>query len=526
MTSTRNLSILSRGSDGRRSLLSRGSDEVAATIVMLQDSSELTDLASSGGSSQETPYGEGECEYTQVAVNAAIRAVEKMSEDSLIIKSGDIDDSVAKFRPEEVVWGALLGRGGFSDVHEIIELRINKPLSQSLLRIPESQEKSSSELLSLGEDSDLKSLPLDERVALCDIEKNIRCTELRRQFVATHLRRGAGDHENDARYAIKFLSHEVMKDSEMYQVGASDLAREARFLASFEHPSIVKIRAISSEGEEGFRRKDLGGYFIIMDRLYETLLDRVREKWCPELKAITGRSMIKDLNGEKRKKILDQRLTVMVDFAGALEYLHDNLVLHRDLKSENLAFDVRGDIKLYDFGLAKELIPELRLRDDQYKLTGGTGTLRYMAPEVNLNEPYGRAADVYGFGMILYEVMALKQPFEKIKNRREFESEVIYGKSRPQIKSAWPKQISGLMQSCWSFNPNERPDMATARKIIQHELKILRGEEIDEGRHRRRRSTHLIDLSSPLLSRMSITRLGLDSEHRFRKKDNTIPSIH
>jgi hypothetical protein len=74
---------------------------VAATTVMLQDSS---DLASSGGSCQQTPYGEGECEYAQVAVNAAIRAVKKMSEDSLIIKSGDIDDSVAKFRPEEVVW--------------------------------------------------------------------------------------------------------------------------------------------------------------------------------------------------------------------------------------------------------------------------------------------------------------------------------------------------------------------------------------------------------------------------------------
>ena len=56
-------------------------------------------------------------------------------------------------------------------------------------------------------------------------------------------------------------------------------------------------------------------------------------------------------------------------------------VIYRDLKPDNVGFDVRGDVKIFDLGLAKEIDPQHKLADGTYKLTGDTGSLRYMAPE-------------------------------------------------------------------------------------------------------------------------------------------------
>jgi serine/threonine protein kinase len=81
---------------------------------------------------------------------------------------------------------------------------------------------------------------------------------------------------------------------------------------------------------------------------------------------------------------------------------HDQLfqsVVYRDLKPTNVGFDVRDDAKLFDFGLAREFRPE-ELEDRSYKLTGETGTMRYMAPEVALSQPYSEKVDVFSFGIM------------------------------------------------------------------------------------------------------------------------------
>jgi serine/threonine protein kinase len=56
-------------------------------------------------------------------------------------------------------------------------------------------------------------------------------------------------------------------------------------------------------------------------------------------------------------------------------------VIYRDLKPDNIGFDVRGDVKIFDLGLAKEIDPKMKLADGTYNLTADTGSLRYMAPE-------------------------------------------------------------------------------------------------------------------------------------------------
>lgn len=74
-------------------------------------------------------------------------------------------------------------------------------------------------------------------------------------------------------------------------------------------------------------------------------------------------------------------------------------VIYRDLKPSNIGFDVRDDAKLFDFGLAIEFQPEA-VENGNYKLTGMTGTMRYMAPEVALSHSYTEKADVFSFGIM------------------------------------------------------------------------------------------------------------------------------
>lgn len=57
-------------------------------------------------------------------------------------------------------------------------------------------------------------------------------------------------------------------------------------------------------------------------------------------------------------------------------------ILHRDIKPQNIGFDIRGDVKLFDFGLSKELKPNQQVGNDQYHSSGLAGTRRYMSPEM------------------------------------------------------------------------------------------------------------------------------------------------
>ena len=84
----------------------------------------------------------------------------------------------------------------------------------------------------------------------------------------------------------------------------------------------------------------------------------------------------------------------------------------RAQKPENIGFTKEGVLKLFDFGLAKELKPHRRLPDGTYQLTGNTGSRRYMAPEVAGVRPYNLSVDAYSFGILLWELSALEKPFD------------------------------------------------------------------------------------------------------------------
>ena len=96
------------------------------------------------------------------------------------------------------------------------------------------------------------------------------------------------------------------------------------------------------------------------------------------------------------------------EIVGALQHLHEQCVLHRDLKTANIFLHAKGDaaeLRLGDFGVSRELSTYTHFART------AVGTPHYMAPEVLASAPYAHAADVWSVGVVLFELLTLKRPF-------------------------------------------------------------------------------------------------------------------
>lgn len=155
-----------------------------------------------------------------------------------------------------------------------------------------------------------------------------------------------------------------------------------------------------------------------------------------------------------------------------------------------------GDVKLFDFGLAKELDPSLKSGcSELYELSGNTGSLRYMAPEVARSEPYNLSADVYSFGLLLWQICSLELPYDGM-NRQDHAELVVHGNERPQLDSSWSTPLRILMKRAWEPDPLVRPSMDSIYKILRREICALRDGDDSGLEHTRRRSTFVLNRDS------------------------------
>lgn len=155
--------------------------------------------------------------------------------------------------------------------------------------------------------------------------------------------------EGDCRYAVKSLRNEVLGDPGTLEMALLDLQNETRILANVEHPNIVKMRAFSTDNdEEGDQAKNSNtkdgprGYFIVLDRLYDTLEQRIGV-WSSRLQK--ARRPTKWITRSKvEREIWEQRLVVAFDLASALNYLHSMGIAYRDLLS--ISSEKRNEMSL------------------------------------------------------------------------------------------------------------------------------------------------------------------------------------
>jgi len=146
--------------------------------------------------------------------------------------------------------------------------------------------------------------------------------------------------------------------------------------------------------------------------------------------------------------------SILHDAAKGINRLHMKVppVLHRDLKGLNILIRKNGSACVADFGISKE--------DQDRAMTIGVGTLPWMAPEVLEGKRYSTKADVYSFGMIMYEVLARTVPFRELSRVEEIKQAIISG-GRPEILGevarACPEGYIDLMEKCWSPKVERRP---------------------------------------------------------------------
>lgn len=153
----------------------------------------------------------------------------------------------------------------------------------------------------------------------------------------------------------------------------------------------------------------------------------------------------------------------------------------------------RDDIKVFDFGLAKELQEKSRNEDGTYKLTPFTGSMRFMAPEVANSMPYNKSCDTYSFTLLLWQMLVLEEPF-KLYTPNGFREKIYNGPcKRPPIPRSLSNEVALHLKQGWSQNLHERNTMEQWIKVLRNE--IVRAREGDESglTHHRRRSTFIFD---------------------------------
>jgi serine/threonine protein kinase len=171
------------------------------------------------------------------------------------------------------------------------------------------------------------------------------------------------------------------------------------------------------------------------------------------------------LNKKSFKMDMPTIIKIAIQVAKGMDFLHSCNLIHRDLKSVNLLIDSEFTIKVCDFGLS-------RLIDRERHMTGNVGTIAWIAPEIFQNQMYTEKADVYSFGIVLWELYTRKIPFEK-ESTFNIPILVIKGE-RPSISKDCPKDYAKLMKSCWHEKPSKRPSFS---KIIKTLTKMLQSLE-------------------------------------------------
>ncbi|KAL1817653.1 hypothetical protein ACET3Z_020227 [Daucus carota] len=156
---------------------------------------------------------------------------------------------------------------------------------------------------------------------------------------------------------------------------------------------------------------------------------------------------------------LPRVISMALDIARGMAFVHSQGVIHRDLKPENILINQDFQLKVADFGIA--------CRDTSCEaLADGAGTYRWMAPEMIKSKSCSRKVDVYAFGLILWEMVAGSVPFKDM-NPVQAAFAVANKNLRPAIPSDCPAAMKALIQQCWSSEPDRRPEFRQVVKVLE-----------------------------------------------------------
>eukprot|EP01105_Mastigella_eilhardi_P003844 TRINITY_DN14_c0_g1_i1.p1 TRINITY_DN14_c0_g1~~TRINITY_DN14_c0_g1_i1.p1 ORF type:complete len:540 (-),score=156.53 TRINITY_DN14_c0_g1_i1:58-1647(-) len=169
------------------------------------------------------------------------------------------------------------------------------------------------------------------------------------------------------------------------------------------------------------------------------------------------------------------RMHMARDAALGMLWLHSSkpVFIHRDLKTSNLLIDEHFNVKVCDFGLSQIKPSGQNLLDGS---DGAKGTPLWMAPEILSGQEFNEKADVYSFGLVLWQILTRQDIFVEYDNLELFARDLCVHEVRPVIPETANPKLADLIAQCWHQDPTVRPDfshiVATLDEIIL-EMSIL-----------------------------------------------------
>jgi serine/threonine-protein kinase len=312
----------------------------------------------------------------------------------------------------------------------------------------------------------------------------------------------ATDTQLDRQVAIKVLPAAFTQD----EARLSRFEREAKLLAQLHHPHIASIFGIENSG---------GVRALVME-------------------LVEGPTLAERLAGGPLP--VDQALSIARQIALALETAHEKGIIHRDLKPQNVKLTLDGEVKVLDFGLAKAMDPggvsgaaspmasPTMMSSPTLTAMQGTqlgmilGTAAYMAPEQARGQAVDKRADIWAFGVVLYEMLSGERLFAA-----ETVSDTLAGVLKTEIDldrlpEATPRAIRRLLRRCLERNPKNRlRDIGDARIVLED---AIAGSDSDDGlpggarsesEHAARARVHLLWLCALVAAVIGATLLGRSS---------------
>lgn len=241
----------------------------------------------------------------------------------------------------------------------------------------------------------------------------------------------------DRDVALKVMSGRYASDDEFVE----RFKREAQSAAALSHPNIVSI---FDRGES-----EDGTYYIAMEYLPGgTLKDRILKRG-----ALPARTAA----------------AVAIQIAEALQAAHRRGVIHRDIKPHNILITEGGDIKVTDFGIARAASSSTMTK------TGSIlGTAHYISPEQAMGEPVGPASDLYSLGVVLYEMLTGRLPYDA-DTPLGIAMKHVNGHLRPPkaVDPSIPDGINAVTMRLLAKNPEDR--YASAAELIEDLERVADG---------------------------------------------------